>query len=181
MGKKMRKEGIKINLLISSPAERALATARIFARRLHHPIQKILLFEAIYKNSGVTPLLQLVRSMDDRHDNLLMVGHNPSLSELSRHLIKDLRLDIPKAGAVRIEFSVPSWKEVDAPNARLTALDIPGAVVKAEKWQKRIRREPTARMASAKYGRLGGAGQDRGRRSCPNSQEFLEEGGLPVR
>jgi phosphohistidine phosphatase len=146
MGKKMKKEGVTIDLLISSPADRALETGHIFARRLDYPIQRILLSDAIYKSSDVPSLLQLVRDMDDQHINLLMVGHNPSLSELARHLIKDLRLDIPKAGAVRIEFSASSWKEAGPENSRLTAFDIPGAVAKAEKWQKKIRRELTARM-----------------------------------
>jgi phosphohistidine phosphatase len=146
MGKKMGKDGVRVDLLISSPAKRALETAHIFARRLNYPIRNILRFDAIYKTGEIPSLLQLVRDTDDRYDNLLMIGHNPSLSELAKHLVRDVRLDLPKAGAVRIEFSVPSWKEAGAPNARLTAFDIPGAVAKAEKWQKKIRRELTRRM-----------------------------------
>ncbi|GEM_PF-32264 len=146
MGKKMKKEGVKVDLLISSPADRALETAHIFARRLDYPIQKILLFDAIYKASDGSSLLRLIKDMDDRYGNLLMVGHNPRLSEMAKHLVKDLRHDIPKAGMVRIEFSVSSWKEAGPENAHLRSFDIPGGDVRAKNWQKKIRRELTSRM-----------------------------------
>ena len=48
MSKRLWKKGIAPDLLLSSPADRALETAHIFAEQFDYPVQRILLKDEIY-------------------------------------------------------------------------------------------------------------------------------------
>ena len=69
------------DLVVSSPAARALATARIVAEAVGFPLEAIDVDERIY---GATPaeLLKVIRGLDDERNHVILVGHNPGFTEL---------------------------------------------------------------------------------------------------
>ena len=69
MAKKIPKNGNLPDLIISSPAKRAIQTASRFAKTMHYPSDKIILDENLYKAldaSGNDALLKQVLSLDDQ-------------------------------------------------------------------------------------------------------------------
>jgi phosphohistidine phosphatase len=100
------------DLLLTSPAVRALSTAVIFMRVMKLSPSILQINESIYMGY-VEELVQIVRSVDDRYSNLMLFGHNPSFTMLAnRFLVKGIE-NIPTAGIVSLSFPAPKWKDVD--------------------------------------------------------------------
>ena len=68
-----------------------------------------------------TPMeaLQEVRAEPDATDRLILVGHEPTWSELAVLLMGGGSLRMPTASMLRIDFDVDSWKEVAYGGGRL--------------------------------------------------------------
>jgi phosphohistidine phosphatase len=57
---------------------------------------------------------------------VLVVGHNPGLTELVNRLLPDLALDnLPTSGAVAIDLSTAAWRDAAAAGAKLAYYDYP--------------------------------------------------------
>jgi phosphohistidine phosphatase len=112
------------DLLVSSPAARALETARVFARELGHPLSRLALREDVY-DAGVSDLLRVVQSFDDRLDHVAVCGHNPALTELCRLLTAAPIDNIPTCGIAQIRLRVESWTETSPGCGTLAHFDYP--------------------------------------------------------
>jgi phosphohistidine phosphatase len=70
--------------------------------------------------------LAVVAKQDDELDRILLVGHNPGLTELVNGLLPDLELDnLPTSGVVGIDFAVNRWREIAPAAAKLAYYDFP--------------------------------------------------------
>ncbi len=145
MSKRLQKRGIRPELLISSPADRTLETAHIFAEKLGYPIRKIVLRDEIYDEDEKT-LKEIIKGVEDRYTTVMLFGHNPSLSDLARDLLPDFEMDIRKAGVVGIGFETSSWQEISAESATLLLFDFPVRATPKihKKAQKAIKNEITS-------------------------------------
>ena len=65
MGKLMKEKEIKPDLIISSPAERALETAKIFCNEMKVDENQISVEQGLY-NAGKKELLNVINSFDDK-------------------------------------------------------------------------------------------------------------------
>ncbi|MEA3418054.1 MAG: histidine phosphatase family protein [Campylobacterota bacterium] len=101
MAKLMQKKGIHPDIILSSPAKRAKTTAKHFAKALE---SELLLDEAIYEASPST-LRRVIREAFGSYDEVMLVGHNPSLTMLCNELSDHFIDNIPTAGIVGIEFT----------------------------------------------------------------------------
>jgi len=125
MGRRLRARNVKPSLILSSTAERALATARIIAVELELPSEFPTAEPELYHAWPYT-ILDIVRRQDDACSDLMIVGHNPGFTEFVNALIPDFRLDnLPTAGVVAVELDVDSWRDVEAGSARLLFYDYP--------------------------------------------------------
>ena len=110
----IKKEG-KPDLIFSSNARRAADTARIFAVNSEIDSANILFDNHLYLASG-TSVLRLIKSMDDKVNFLLIVGHNPGLTDLINQL--GVRLDnLPTASGLCFYFETDSWQQINIKNA----------------------------------------------------------------
>jgi phosphohistidine phosphatase len=63
---------------------------------------------------------------DDAFSDVLLVGHNPGLTDLANRLLPDLNLsNLPTAGALAIDFATERWSEIGRSEARLAYYDYP--------------------------------------------------------
>jgi phosphohistidine phosphatase len=100
----------RVDALISSPAVRALSTAEVFAGKLSLPVQAD---QRIYE-AGVNELLAVVRGLDDHCSSVMLVGHNPGLSEFLRYLTDEKYADLPTASVAVVELPVKVWRHTFA-------------------------------------------------------------------
>lgn len=112
MGRRLRERGELPALVVSSPARRALATARLIAAELGIAREDIVIEDALYEASVAT-WLTVIAALPAGADAVLMVGHNPTLTELANLLCRDVRLDnIPTCGVLRLDYDLRSWAAV---------------------------------------------------------------------
>lgn len=124
MGEALKKRDIRLDLLVSSPAVRAMSTAALVAHELEYPPEKIEVIEAIYEAS-VPDLLTVVRELPDAAESVLLVGHNNTLTEFANLLSPSEIPDMPTAAILCLKFSADQWARVDRANAEYYFFDKP--------------------------------------------------------
>jgi len=107
---------IKLNqqspqLIISSPAIRALHTAVIFARVLEFPLKNLEVNNLLYESSA-DKIIEFIRKSPEDITSIMIFGHNPDLTDLVNHFLKQPLADIPTSGTVTLKFKTTSWKEI---------------------------------------------------------------------
>jgi phosphohistidine phosphatase len=123
MGKLMKKMKINPEVVISSPAVRALETARIICSELGIPEKKIIFEKNIYEASQ-SELLSILTQTESNIDSLMMFGHNPGLTYLSNYLSGDNIDNIPTTGVVGLSFQ-GSWSELKERSCKLEYFEYP--------------------------------------------------------
>jgi len=112
MGEMLLRKNISLELIISSPALRAITTAKIIAEKLKYPVSNIKKDKNIYEASALD-LLSVLKKTNNKLKFLMLVGHNPGMNDLI-NLISDKRLDnLPTAGIVCLKKEVDNWEKID--------------------------------------------------------------------
>jgi phosphohistidine phosphatase len=105
---------IKPDAIISSPAKRAIKTARIFAEHLGFEEKSITLEQSIYEGLTTSEFVELIQSLDDDLQTVFFFGHNPDFHIFTGNLLKNYHDDMPTCAAIGIDFPVETWKLVEA-------------------------------------------------------------------
>jgi phosphohistidine phosphatase len=125
MGKKLSERGIHPDLLLSSPAERAISTCVIIAEKIGYSLNNIHTDKRLYHASEET-LLRVVREMNDANDEVMLFSHNPGLTDFANRLTPRMFTDnVPTCGVVALGLAVNSWAEVTWGTAKLRFFDFP--------------------------------------------------------
>ncbi|MCO4291409.1 histidine phosphatase family protein [Solitalea sp. MAHUQ-68] len=124
MGKILAKKITQPELIISSPALRAITTAKLFAEQLDYPEERIRLCNEIYEAS-VSTLLKLVNELGDETSIVIMFGHNPGLTDFFNYLTDNDLLNLPTCGIVKIDFDLESWTLISHGSGESTYIDYP--------------------------------------------------------
>lgn len=131
------------DVLVTSPADRALETARAFADRLGLAGERVIVREQLYGGLLPEEFLHIVTAFDDAHATVMVCGHDPSFSEFASYLVPGFTELIPKAGVVAIDIDRKSWSAVRAGDGVLAAFERPPA----PEIQKRIEEDLIDRLA----------------------------------
>lgn len=111
--------------ILASPALRTRRTAEIAADVFGRPSTNIVLDERLYLASAAKVSVAIANN-DDSIDSLLVVGHNPGLSELALDLAPELPLDdLPTSGLVGIDIDTLTWSALVSAPKRLRYYDFP--------------------------------------------------------
>lgn len=124
MGKRLNKKGVKIDLIIASPAKRAFITAKKIAAEISFPIEKIVK-EPLFYHGSLSNMLGVIQHVDNDSKSLMIFGHNPGLTELSNLLSNSDIYNIPTCGITEIDFDVSSWGEIEKYTGELVSFDYP--------------------------------------------------------
>lgn len=111
MGKKILKEGLVPHLIISSSAVRAHSTARKVAKTCRYE-DEILINPTLY-DSGYSDYLNVLKNQEDRHDIIMLVGHNPISEQLVEVLTGEI-VTMPTCAVACISLPIRSWKQIIA-------------------------------------------------------------------
>jgi phosphohistidine phosphatase len=111
-------------VLISSPALRALTTASHFEQVWHRRVEQIKQDISIYE-AEIPALLKVVNDIGNRYKRAALFGHNPGFTDLANYLTDANIFNVPTCGIVLIEFAVDDWKEISAGTGKLVEFDYP--------------------------------------------------------
>ncbi|HKY59773.1 MAG TPA: histidine phosphatase family protein [Gemmatimonadota bacterium] len=127
MGRRLAARGDAPDLIVSSPAVRALATARIIAEAVGYPVDRIREDERIYM-AGPAELLEAIRDLEDDLQQVFLFGHNPGLTELVNELSEPVIDNVPTCGIVELRVTVDRWADVSPGTVRRAGFDTPKSV-----------------------------------------------------
>lgn len=112
MGKEMVKHNVAPQKIITSSAVRARATAEMIASELCYDLAGILVTDEIY-GAEASELLEIIQSFDDDLDKIMLVGHNPAVTDLANSLAQCNIHNVPTCGVLMIGFKVEQWSAVE--------------------------------------------------------------------
>ncbi len=128
MGQRLAGHQVRVDAIWTSPAQRAVETAHYLAKAMKIPRKEIELRDRLY-TSAIDDLLLEVKYCPDEVKRLLVVGHNPVITEFANLLIdcgRDMEIGlIPTCGIVAIEFSRSSWHQIRENEGKLLFFDYP--------------------------------------------------------
>ena len=106
--------------ILSSPALRTQETST------HLGLGSIpIICEDRLYGARASEILELIRDIDRSIQTLLIVAHNPAISQLAAHLAGRFLGDLPPAACVTLDFNLPSWQEIPVQLADSVNLQYP--------------------------------------------------------
>ena len=122
MGELLARKNIKPDLIISSPALRAITTAQYIAKEVNYT-KAIAPNQYIYE-AFVNTLEEIVQYIHDSNDTVFLVGHNPGVSALA-YVLCGLKEQLPTSAIVEIEFNCDNWMDISKENSKFISLEYP--------------------------------------------------------
>lgn len=132
LGSWLAQQGTIPDLIISSPARRAIATAEICATSMGQDSHAITQDRRIYE-APCDCLIEILEGCPDRVHRIMLVGHNPGLESLLDYLAAEppkVSVDgkiLPTATLARLAMPA-QWQNLRAGCAQLIALIRPGSL-----------------------------------------------------
>jgi phosphohistidine phosphatase len=123
MGTRLAERDVKPDMILSSPARRALTTAEIIAKKLDYRVKDIVVDDRLYA-AAVDDLLSVIHKLGDKARCVMLFGHNPEFTELAHRLSSEIT-HMPTCAVAEFTFSAKSWSEVGKAKPAKVALDSP--------------------------------------------------------
>jgi phosphohistidine phosphatase len=125
MASRIRNKDFFPELLITSPAARALETALKFSEVWQSPGEittDITIYEADSRH-----LLDVINNISDSVDSVALFGHNPGITDFASYLTGADIPDMPTSAVVWIEFPFEEWKYISQQTGTMLLFDYPGS------------------------------------------------------
>jgi len=122
MARRFRQRKLHPSLILASTAVRATSTAEIFGRILRCQVQTD---DRLY-TAGPGDYLKVLRECDAKYAHVLVVAHNPGITEFADKLCSDRSIDaMPTCAIATMQLDIASWSELLWHLGTETDLDYP--------------------------------------------------------
>ncbi len=111
MAEKLMSRGVKIQKIVSSSAKRTTDTTEIMNTYLGIPKKDVSFTNDLYLASPKSMIAQIRETPDDI-DELMIVAHNPGVTQVVNHLANEHYENIPTLGIACILFDDKSWSTI---------------------------------------------------------------------
>lgn len=130
IGRHLHDTGPEPTLALTSPAVRARETLErvLSAADCDCPVRVVRSFYG----HGTSAVLDELRGVDGSPETILIVGHEPTWSDLIAELT-NVEVEFPTAALARLDFRVP-WADITPGSARLTSLVLPRRLEGGERF-----------------------------------------------
>jgi phosphohistidine phosphatase len=119
MAKYLKILGLKPDLILCSPALRTKQTAEFFCDKLKYDYDKIVFDMRLYESSA-EDYMQVIRETDKKNKTLVVIGHNPSVTDFANWFLKSRIEEVPTTGVVWFEFDNNDWEIYKTTPCKLT-------------------------------------------------------------
>jgi len=103
--------GIIPDFILTSAAKRAIETSRIFAKTLKIVEKNIKSTRDLYYSSA-NSILDQINGLSDTVNCLMIVAHNPGISELSNGLSSGRAFYLENTQVSLLEYEIDSWSRI---------------------------------------------------------------------
>lgn len=126
MAKRLKEKGIHPDLMLSSPANRALSTCKKIAGVLKYEEKHIKTDKKLY-HASEDDILEVLKTLNDKSDVVMIFGHNPGMTDFVNSFSNDKSVtdNIPTCGVVAFHIPVTAWNKLAFSMGSLLFFDYP--------------------------------------------------------
>lgn len=111
MGAWLKKQGIVPDIILSSPALRAITTARKLIATLGLGTDVLVTDKRLYLASP-EEMINVVSEKGGLSEEIFLVGHNPGHTDLANSLSQARIDNLPTGAVFAVQFNINSWSEL---------------------------------------------------------------------
>ena len=120
IGERLRRQQLHPTLILTSPAARALRTAQLVAEAIAYPRDAVSIDRRLYLAEPAATV-EIIGAQNDAIKTLVVVGHNPGLTELVHQLLPTFEVDdLPTCAVVGLDYvDAVGWHGIASASAEL--------------------------------------------------------------
>ena len=111
--------------VLCSTAKRVRSTAKRLLKALAYPKEQVVWDERIYSGHS-DDVLAMIRRIDNQYKEVMVIGHNPDMTELANVLTGVHIANMPTCGVAGIDFDIDSWANIRLGN--LVFFEVPKSI-----------------------------------------------------
>ena len=124
MAGRLQNSGFVPQLILSSPASRALNTALLMSKTWGLEPEQLQIHDQLYM-AYASDIQQLVASAPAHISDLAIFGHNPSFTAYANGFLDPPLDNLPTAGVVMVTLESDSWEGIGPEHVKETYVDYP--------------------------------------------------------
>lgn len=111
VSKEFKTSGINVDVVYSSPAERAKKTCEIFSETISTLGEKTDTVDDLYDFGG-DKLTNFIKLIDDKYNNVMIFGHNHAMTAFANTFGSIYIDNVPTCGLVVLELDINTWVDL---------------------------------------------------------------------
>ena len=123
LGAILKKARLRPGRIVCSPAVRTYSTALIVARCLRLDIERITIDNRLY-DSGIRDYLKVIKAQPASVNDLLLIGHNETISNLIEHFSGKETIQLPTSGYAIFRYSSENWSLIGKDFLELASVSV---------------------------------------------------------
>ena len=108
---KLVKKDIGFDLILTSPAIRAITTAQIISNGLDHKQRFLEVDKKLYQ-ADCTTLLTIASKLHKKIKSVMLVGHNPALEDFAAYMTGE-SVSMQTCSLIEFTFELKDWKDFE--------------------------------------------------------------------
>ena len=118
VGLKLKERKGDFDAILCSDAARTVETAEIMAELFDFPLSQIKKYQEFYLAPPLL-MLEFLYALNNTISSVLLVGHNPGVSELVTSLSDQLIDWLPTSALISLKFDTDNWEEIGSTKTRI--------------------------------------------------------------
>lgn len=118
VSEKFRENEFLPECVISSPANRALSTCKIFLQNLNISDKVLEISDEIYDFGGQN-VLNFIKRLDDKINSIMIFGHNHAFTSITNLFGTTYIENLPTSGLVKLTFDIKKWDAIESGKTEL--------------------------------------------------------------
>jgi phosphohistidine phosphatase len=125
----LKSRGGEVDVILSSPAKRALQTAQIFCQVLGYDPLKMERIDRLY-HAPSTVFFDEIKKLNPQHRSAAIFSHNPGITDFVNEVGAGVRIDnMPTCAIFALEVNSESWCNFDTAKKTCLFLKYPKSLV----------------------------------------------------
>lgn len=118
MGAFLLAKNLVPDLIFTSPANRAITTARVICNQLNCSEDSLRIRQSLY-HTDLEDVLELIKSLDNSLQRIYLFGHNPTWTEVANYFSNTYIQNVPTCGIVHIVSESENWESINRGNSEV--------------------------------------------------------------